>query len=69
MNAAIFLDVALEDVIEPEWLHWQQPPAAAVDHDFAEIWGDQASEWPPPLKRRKGEPVALTRSQQSAEPT
>lgn len=61
VNAALFYGVALEDVIEDDWLQWNWMIGGFGDDDFSIYWGDRAPGKPAPLKRKPGEPVRLTR--------
>jgi hypothetical protein len=35
VNAALFYGVSLGEVIEDEWLEWQNPPSQFIDDDFS----------------------------------
>lgn len=61
VNAAAFYGVSLSEVIEDEWLRWHPTSDYTSDSDFRFIRGEQATDEPPEIKRRVGEPVALER--------
>ena len=61
VNAALFYGVSLSEVIEDEWLEWQNPPSQFTDDDFSKYWGRLATDKPKPLKRARATKVRITR--------
>jgi transcriptional regulator with XRE-family HTH domain len=63
VNAALFYAVSLEEVIEDDWLKWSDDLSEYSDDIFSRYWGEQASDQPKPLRRRRGSTISLVRAE------